>query len=124
MGNIPPDLMTLQDVLERLKGKIGRCRLLGHIRECPEHNGGPTHRRWGRKYIFSQSDYHRLIESIECPSRSYPSRNRKISTCGALSPDKAYSKALERLTNGLQKKSGASVKLNSGMKQSMANGRS
>ena len=28
MGEVLPDLMTLPDVLERLRGKIGRTRLL------------------------------------------------------------------------------------------------
>ncbi|MCP1196231.1 hypothetical protein ACLEIY_10400 [Acetobacter tropicalis] len=119
MGETLPDLMTIKDVLSRLKGKIGRSRLVKHLHETPEYNGGPTHRKWGAKYLFSAQDYERLIESIECPSSSSKHQNRKTCISAALSPAKAYSKALERLTEGSQRKSGASAKRNSGTKQFM-----
>ncbi|MGO3517998.1 MAG: hypothetical protein ACTINM_05820 [Acetobacter cibinongensis] len=121
MAETLPDLMTISDVLSRLKGKIGRCRLVDHLKANPEYAGGPTHRRWGKKYLFSPGDYERLIESIECRSSSSRHQNQKTSTCAALSPGKAYLKARERLINGLQTKSGGKEKRNSGTKQFMAN---
>lgn len=85
MGKVLPDLMTLPDVLERLRGKIGRTRLLEHLRGCPEYNGGPTHRKWGKKFVFSPHDYRRLIESMECHSSLSHSPTPKTSLSGVRS---------------------------------------
>ncbi|GCD48761.1 hypothetical protein SRCM100623_01723 [Acetobacter pasteurianus] len=65
MGETLPDLMTTKDVLTRL---------LEHL----EYNGGPTHRRWGKKFVFFPDDYQRLIESMKYPSNSSRSPTRKI----------------------------------------------
>ena len=60
----PQDLLLLSEVLERLRGKVGRTRLLAHIVEHPRHNGGPTYRRNGRKLLFTEADYARLLDSF------------------------------------------------------------
>lgn len=124
MSEALPAIMTLSDVLSHLQGRIGRTKLLSHLSVFPLHEGAPTHRRWGRKYIFHPDDYERLIASLECPSKSSPERDRIISTSAELSEEKAYLRALELVTPRKQKSSGPSARPSFGRKPSMAKRRS
>jgi hypothetical protein len=96
------DLMTMADVLERLKGRMGRTNLIAHLQAHPVYAGGPTHRKNGRKILFTQGDYGRLIESLACPvappSKSFHAPARRRSTSAARSGESAYSKALALTT--------------------------
>ncbi|QKE92985.1 hypothetical protein HN018_22515 (plasmid) [Lichenicola cladoniae] len=47
-----------------MHGKVSQTRLLAHIVEHPTGGGGPTHRRNGRKLLFTEADYARLLESF------------------------------------------------------------
>ena len=60
----PPDLMTLKEVLIRLKGKIGRTNLLAHLKLAPFHGGAPTHRKNGNKILFTPADYACMMDSL------------------------------------------------------------
>ncbi|NPD70199.1 hypothetical protein HN018_23790 (plasmid) [Lichenicola cladoniae] len=60
----PQDLLLLSEVLKRFRGKVGRTRLLAHIVQHPTCGGGPTHRRNGRKLLFTEADYARVLESF------------------------------------------------------------
>ena len=81
MGETLPDLMTLPDVLERLKGIVGRTFILQHLKEHPEHKGKPTHRRIGRRIIVYAEDLPRLLDSSECRSKPSNAPVVKRSTC-------------------------------------------
>lgn len=111
-------LMNLADALLQLKGVIGRTRLLQHLKETPEFHGQPTHRRISGKIFFRRGDIERVIESLECRSRSSNGKARMRSICAAPSEDKAYSKALELLTQNKQKLSAPKEKRNFGRHQS------
>ncbi|WP_238331238.1 MULTISPECIES: hypothetical protein [Acetobacter] len=119
MGEALPDLMTTKDVLTRLNGRIGRTRLLEHLRKHPEYNGGPTHRRWGKKFVFSPDDYQRLIESMECPSSSSRSPTRKTFLSGGRSGVSEYWKVRAQQTAASQKNTGQKERRSSGRKNSM-----
>jgi len=62
-----PELMTLRDVLKRLKGKVGRTALLAHLAKVPTFFGDPTHGRLGRRYLFTAAQYRTLIASLAAP---------------------------------------------------------
>lgn len=84
-----PDLMTLLDVLARLKGKVGRTALLKHLKSVPEYGGGATYGRCGRKYYFTAAQYDRLIDSIAAPA---PPCSRQA---GEGLEDRAFARVLE-----------------------------
>lgn len=115
-----PKLLRVADVLERLQGTIGRNKLLQHLKCYPEHNGGPTHRRIVGRIVFHPDDIIRLIDSLECRSKSSHALAEKRSTSVVPSVDKAYSKALALLTPTRRKPLGQNVKRNSGRNLSMA----
>jgi len=73
-----PELMTLAEVLDRLRGKIARTALLEHLQAVPIFAGGPTHGRHGRRYLFTAAQYGRLVESLACPPApgQYATRSR------------------------------------------------
>lgn len=122
MGEKLPDLMTLPDVLERLRGIVGRTYLLKHLREYPEFNGRPTHRRIGGKVVVRAEDYPRLLESLECRSKSSNAKEGKRYTSVVPSAEKAFMNAQTLLTRNLQKLSAPKEKRNSGRRVSMASG--
>lgn len=97
-------VFTLREVLLELRGLVGKTKLLAHLAEHPEHQGGPTHRRWGNRIVFYPEDLPRLRGSLECPSRSSAGRARPCSTSAAPSEDKAFSRALKLLDQGGRKK--------------------
>lgn len=104
-----------------LQGIIGRTKLLHHLKQVPEFNGAPTHRRIGIKIMFRPEDVRTLIESLECPSPSSSAKVGKRYTSAEPSEDKAYTNALERLTRSRQRLTGQNGKRNSGRNPSMAN---
>lgn len=60
-----PRLFTLAEVLKQFKGAIGKTRLVAHLKVVPSFAGGPTHRRLpGGKYLFTEADIGRFIESL------------------------------------------------------------
>lgn len=121
MGEALDETMTFQDVLDRLKGRIGKTKLREHLSRVHEFHGGPTHRRWGSRIIFYPADYKRLLLSLECPLKSTSAPIQKRSMSVELSKDRAFMKAQELLTRGRQKNTAQSGKQNSGKKASMAN---
>ncbi len=68
MSNPEAELYTLAQIVERFRGKIGRTNLVAHLKRVPQFAGGPTHRRNGAKYIFTEGDIKRLLESLAAPS--------------------------------------------------------
>lgn len=125
MGEGMPRLRPMLDVLVNdLRGIVGRTKLLHHLRDVPQHNGAPTHRRIGSRIMFRPEDIKTLIESLECPSRSSHEKDGKTSTYAEPSEDKAYTRALERLTRSRQRLTGRSGRRNSGPKVSMVSARS
>lgn len=123
MGETLPDLMTLPDVLERLRGVVGRTYLLQHLRDHPEFNGKPTHRRIGGKLVVRAEDYPRLLESLECRSKSSNAKEGKRYTSVVPSAEKAFTNAQTLLTRNLQKLSAPKERRNSGRQVFMAKGR-
>ncbi|GBR15348.1 hypothetical protein GCM10007868_13610 [Gluconobacter frateurii] len=121
MGETPDDTMTFQDVLVRLKGRIGRTKLREHLSRVREFHGGPTHRRWGSRIIFYPADYSRLLLSLECPSKSTSAPIQKRSMSVEPSKDRAFTKAQELLTQGRRKSTAPNGRQNSGKKASTAN---
>ena len=100
---MPEALLTLADVLELHRGRIGRTTALKHLAAHPTYGGGPTHLRVGRKILFRHSDHERFVESFAaCPaapaSKLSNALERKRSTSGERSRDGAYTRALELLT--------------------------
>lgn len=89
--------LTLQEVLERLKGLIGRTKLLSHLSAYPTYNGEPTHRRWGSRIIFYRDDYQRLLASLERPSASLSKREWITHAPPLPSAEKAYLRAMKLL---------------------------
>lgn len=85
MSESPDETMTFQDVLKRLKGRIGKTKLREHLSRVHEFHGGPTHRRWGSRFIFYPADYKRLLLSLECHSKSTNAPIQKSSTSVELS---------------------------------------
>ena len=119
MSEALPALMTLSDVLERLKGIVGRTFILQHLKEHPEHKGKPTHRRIGRRIIVYAEDFPRLLESLECRSKSSNAQAVKRSMCAEPSADRAYMKAQELITKSRQRLTEQREKRNSGKRVSM-----
>ncbi len=120
MSDALPHILTLTDVLTYLHGRIGRTKLLEHLRDTPMHAGAPTHRRWGaRRIVFYPDDVKRLIESLECPSKSSHVPVAITSISAEPSGEKAFSKALKHLTQLKQKNSGRTGKRSYGKKVSM-----
>ncbi|ANA13388.1 hypothetical protein [Acetobacter oryzifermentans] len=94
MTDLFPTLLTLAQVLEHLKGIVGRTYLLQHLRMVPEFEGHPTHRRIGRRIVFYPADVQCLLSSLEeRPER--PLRHSHSSF--EPSADKAYDKAVKLL---------------------------
>lgn len=114
-----PKLLRVPDVLERLQGAIGRNKLLQHLKCYPEHNGGPTHRRIVGRIVFHPDDIIRLIDSLECLSKSSHANVAQRSTSVEPSVDKVYMKALELVTPNKQKPTGRSGRRSYGRPQSM-----
>ena len=116
------ELMTLKDVLIKLKGIVGKTYLSQHLRDYPEYNGQPTHRRIGGKIIFYPEDLTRLIESLECRSKSSHAKEGKHYTSVEPSADRAYTKAQAQITRSMQRLTERKGKRNSGKKVFMENG--
>ncbi|WP_339077203.1 hypothetical protein QQM41_11595 [Acetobacter sp. AC2005] len=116
MGETLPDLMTLKDVLLKLKGIVGKTYLSRHLKDHPEYNGQPTHRRIGGKIVFYPEDLPRLIESLECRSKSSHAKEGKRYTSAEPSADKAYMKAQAQITRSMQRLTARKEKRNSGKK--------
>lgn len=105
------ELLTFPDVLARLKGACGRTWLLNHLASVPEFDGGPTHRRVGRKIVFLPADFERLLESLPtCRSRSTDAPTRRSSGFGGLSETARLEKARALLTGARRKNSAPSSK--------------
>lgn len=117
-----PKLLRVSDVLERLRGTIGRSKLLEHLKNYPEHNGAPTHRRIVGRIVFHPDDIIRLIDSLECHSKSSHAPAEKRSTYAVPSADKAYLSALALLTPTKQKRLEPNARQNSGLNPSTASG--
>ena len=118
------EILTIADVLTRLKGIMGRTKLTAHLQQVPEYEGGPTHRRFGNKIVFREGDYERLLESFECHSKSSRAKVVQRSTFAVPSEDRAYSRALELLTPNKPKPTAPSARRTSGRNRSMVNARS
>lgn len=123
MGEVLPDLMTLKDVLSRLHGTIKEKTLRKHLSETPIYGGGPTHRRWGRKFVFRNDDFKRLLDSLECRSKSSPAKIANISMSVEPSAEKAFLRAQELLTRNRRKHTGPKENMNSGRRVSLARAR-
>ena len=95
-----PDLMTLNDVLARLRGKIGRTTLLQHLATVPVYAGKPTHGRLGRRFRFTQAQYANLVESLAVPP---PPRAPNGAMPAFPSEDRAYER-VQALTAKLLRK--------------------
>lgn len=118
-------LRSMASVLaDDLQGVIGRTKLLHHLKQVPEFNGAPTHRRIGIKIMFRPEDIRTLIESLECPCQSSSGKAANRFTSAEPSEDKAYTNALAHLTRSRQRLSEQNGKRNSGKNQSTANARS
>lgn len=63
--SIVPEIITLQQMLERLQGICGRTFLLGHLKETPFYDGVPTYHRIGNKIVFYPDDVKALMASFE-----------------------------------------------------------
>ncbi len=104
------EIFTLAEVLERLKGRIGRTKLIAHINAVPRFAGAPTHRRNGVKYLFTEADIERIIDSLACPEPTDTSLSRSIfkkqSMKAAPSDHKAYERAVKRLHVQMQSPKG------------------
>jgi hypothetical protein len=103
-----PDLMNLQQVLERLRGTVGRSRLLDHLAAFPMFAGGATHGRLGRKYVFSPEQYRRLVESLSQPRQPAAIRYPNAPLPNA---DRAYASARALADRLLQNPKAARNKL-------------
>lgn len=123
MGEVLPDLMTLKDVLLRLHGTIKEKTLRKHLSETPIYGGGPTHRRWGRKFVFRNDDFKRLLDSLECRSKSSPVKIVNISMSVEPSAEKAFLRAQELLTRNRRKRTELKESMNSGQRVSLARAR-
>lgn len=99
---MPETLLTLAEVLDRFKGLIGKTRLVAHIKAVPRFNGGPTHRKNGAKYLFTDGDIERVIASLECQDQpALISSNRRLAAPELIPTtraDRAYADALALLT--------------------------
>lgn len=114
-------MRSIADVLaEDLRGIVGRTKLLHHLKQVPEFNGAPTHRRIGIKIMFRPEDITTLIESLECPCQSSSGKAANRSISAEPSEDRAYTNALERLTRSRQRLTEQNGRRNSGKKRSMA----
>ncbi|WP_158093561.1 hypothetical protein [Gluconobacter sp. DsW_056] len=51
MSEILEETLTFQDVLNRLKDRVGRTKLRERLDRVWDFHGGPTHRRWGHRII-------------------------------------------------------------------------
>lgn len=112
-------IYTLAEALESLKGVCGRTRLLDHLNTTPQFEGGPTHRRAGRKYVFYPDDLVRLRESL-CRSRSLPEKEARTSISAVPSEERLFLRVQELATRPSRKKSARNAKPNSGNVVSMA----
>ncbi|MEW9274897.1 hypothetical protein [Gluconobacter oxydans] len=72
-----PTVYTVNDLLDHLKGRLGRGKLMQHLSQVPEFDGGPTHRRWSNRIVFYPEDITRLLSSLECPSKSSNATTRR-----------------------------------------------
>lgn len=101
------ELFTLAELLQRLKGKIGRTKLVQHINAVPQFAGGPTHRKIGAKYLFTEADIGRIIDSLACPENTASSLTTsnfgKERVLAAPSEQRAYDRAMKLLSKAMQK---------------------
>ena len=114
-----PALFDLREALARLG--CGRTFLLAHLAAHPMHAASPTHRRIGRAIMFTEADFARLLETFApCQSKSSAEKAPPPSSSAAPSADRAFSRALERLTPRKPKPSARSGKPSCGIVVSMA----
>ena len=117
MGDELSNLLMMKDLLLRLSGKIGETRLRKHLQETPVFAGGPTHRRWGKKIVFSGDDIERLLKSLECPSKLSVAPAANTFTSVEPSAEKAYLRAQALLTKSKPKHTGQNARRSFGRQE-------
>lgn len=90
------ELLTLAEVCKRFKGKIGKTSLVQHLKAVPFYADGPTYRKIGAKYLFTEGDVARIIESLACYSEEL-STTRRQQIKAEPSELKAFDSARKRL---------------------------
>jgi hypothetical protein len=94
-----PDLklLTLAEVVARFKGKIGKTKLVEHIIAVPFFADGPTHCKNGNRYLFTDSDIGRIIDSLAAQiTNSEPSR--RVQQKALPSEERAFERAMAKLS--------------------------
>ncbi len=102
------EILSLAQVLARLKGSIGRKNLIAHIKSVPHFSGGPTYRRNGTKYFFTAADFSRLLDSFAAvPDTPQPkSMKRRIANPTLPSEERLFQSLVRRLNgDGPRRKS-------------------
>lgn len=98
----PAPLLDLRAVLERLG--CSRNWLLAHLKKHPLHDAAPTHRRVGKRILFTEADFTRLLETMApCRSVSSAVPAPPCSTSAAPSADKEFTRAQRLLTRSARK---------------------
>jgi hypothetical protein len=102
MSLFGPELFTFSQVLELLKGRIGRTNLTKHLKAVPVFSGGPTHRKNGTKYLFTARDIERLVDSLVVPPNEADScgqRDTPPARFSSKSDQRQYENALRLLSD-------------------------
>ena len=92
-----PTLLTLAQVMERLKGIVGRTYLLQHLSCMPQFERHPTHWRTGRRIAYHPEDIQYLLATLESRHERQPKHSRS-GGIPATTAEKAYA-ALVTLLN-------------------------
>ncbi|MEE8658564.1 hypothetical protein CGLAMM_02555 [Acetobacteraceae bacterium EV16G] len=109
-------MLTFEEVVNSLHGRIGKTKLREHLKSLPLFKGRPTHRRIGKKLLFSPEDLKVLLESLENCSASSNDQAGKRFTSAAPSAASASMRALELLTGHKRKSSALNERQSSGRK--------
>jgi hypothetical protein len=86
-------LLTMAEVEQRLRGRMGRKRIIAQLNVYPVYAGGPTHSRNGRKYLLTEEQFSRFIRSLECRSASSATPDRPASTSAGPSAERQFMRA-------------------------------
>lgn len=101
-----PTLFNVDEALRRL-GSGCRRWLLGHLRAHPFHGGQPTHRRVGKRIMFTEEDFARLLDTLAPSAPARPSHAPAPRWSAGKAPpsaERAVELALARAEAGMKRR--------------------
>lgn len=99
-GGPCPALITLKEAAERLRCSAQFLRY--YVIRHPYVDGEPTHRRLGRKIMFTEMDFERVVANMAPKERGTAERQRRAPAVTVSSSQAIYRRLMKKLEAQLQ----------------------